>query len=111
MKYREKKSLLLSDYTYEVLRYGISGASCKFLWQLTTKMLYLNFNTGHNCWLYREISTHNMKIPLRERGSYPSRTLHSLQRDYLEFCSKGGRHLKNAKHHNNVIIPYNLSSS
>ena len=44
-----------------------------------------------------------MRIPLQERGQSPMRSLDTLQRDYLRFCSEGKGSLKNAKHFNNVI--------
>ena len=44
-----------------------------------------------------------MKKPLSERGRSPSRTLESLERDYLQFSTKGEGNIKNAKHYNNVI--------
>lgn len=58
---------------------------------------------GRHCCLYCEISSEAMKTPLRERGRSPCRTLESLQRDYLQFSTKGGGNIKNAKNYNNVI--------
>ena len=59
--------------------------------------------TGRHCCLYCEVSSEEMKKPLNQRRRSPSRTLDSLQRDYLQFSNQGGGNLKNAKHHNNVI--------
>ena len=41
--------------------------------------------------------------PLADRGLSQPRTLDSLQRDHLQFCTKGKGNLKNAKFNNNVI--------
>ena len=60
-------------------------------------------HAGRHCCLYCEITADQMKHPLHERGPAPVRTLSTLQRDYLQFCTQGKGNLKNAKNFNNVI--------
>ena len=59
--------------------------------------------TGRHCCLYCEITHQVLQKPLADRGLSQPRTLDSLQRDHLQFCTKGGGNLKNAKFNNNVI--------
>lgn len=59
--------------------------------------------SGRHCCLYCEITADELKRPLQECGCAPLRSLHNLQRDYLQFHGAGKGNIKNAKHFNNVI--------
>ena len=60
-------------------------------------------HAGRHCCLYCEITSEAMRTPLSQRGHSPSRTLDSLQCDYLQFMAQGGGNIRNAKHFKNVI--------
>ena len=92
---------LFGDYQFLCKAYGISGASGTDTWLKICKKVN-NFHppSGRHCC---QTTADEMKRPLQERGPAPLWSLHTLQRDYLQFHAVGKGNIKNAKHYNNVI--------
>ncbi len=67
-------------------------------------IIYYNkyYEGRHNC-LWCLIPSAKLRDPLAQRGSFPLRTLETLQSDYGRFTSQGHGFLKYAKDYNNVI--------
>ena len=57
---------------------------------------------GRHCCLWCLITQADLKIPLEQRGRFPTRSVESLRNDYKSFTESGGD-LKHAKLFNNSI--------
>ncbi|XP_057293451.1 uncharacterized protein LOC130622074 [Hydractinia symbiolongicarpus] len=75
---------MYGDYEYLCAMYGISGAN------------------GRHCCLWCSIKTDQLCIPKFIRGSFPKRSLDSLNTNLQRFRDNGSL-VKNAKHYQNVI--------
>ena len=91
---------LSGDYEFLSNMCGISGASGNCITHIKLYIIMLhNYNTiGKHFCIWCEIS----KEAIRSDGSFPERSLETLERDHQNFLQSGGNP-KNVKYHNNAL--------